>query len=123
MSGAALVASLPFTVLAILSPSPAIFWPAMFVTLALLFLNTGPLNAAMANVLPAELRSRGFALNTFAIHAFGDAASPTIIGVVSDRIGLRLPVLATGALLVLSGVVLLAGRRALIRDLAEAGAR
>ena len=122
MSGVALVASLPFTVLAIVSPSPAIFWPAMFVTLALLFLNTGPLNAAMANVLPAELRGRGFALNTFAIHAFGDAASPTIIGVLSDRIGLRVPVLATGALLVLSGVVLLAGRRALMRDLAEAGA-
>jgi MFS family permease len=118
MSGVALVASLPFTVLAILSPSPAIFWPAMFVTLALLFLNTGPLNAAMANVLPAELRSRGFALNTFAIHVLGDAASPTIIGFISDRIGLRVPVLATGTLLVVSGLVLLAGRRALTRDLA-----
>lgn len=50
--GLALVASAPFTWLAILSPSPAIFWPAMFVTLMLLFVNTGPLNAAMTNVLP-----------------------------------------------------------------------
>ena len=45
----------------------------MFVTLLLLFINTGPLNAAMANVLPAELRGRGFAINTMAIHLLGDA--------------------------------------------------
>ena len=64
-SGSALVASLPFTLLAVLATSPAIFWPSMFVTLLLLFLNTGPLNAAMANVLPADLRGRGFALYTW----------------------------------------------------------
>jgi sugar phosphate permease len=120
MSGVALCASLPFTALAILAASPVIFWPAMFVTLALLFLNTGPLNAAMANVLPAALRGRGFAMNTLAIHLLGDALSPWLIGVGSDRVGLRLPVLATGTLLVVSGLVLLAGRRALVRDLEAA---
>ena len=57
----------------------------MFVTLLLLFLNTGPLNAAMANVLPPELRGRGFALYTVAIHLLGDAPSPALIGVASDR--------------------------------------
>jgi MFS family permease len=117
MSGVAMVASLPFTLLAVLAPSPAIFWPAMFVDLTLLFLTTGPLNAAMANVLPAELRGRGFAFNTMAIHLFGDALSPFLIGVASDRVGLRLPVLATGVLVVIAGVVLLVGRRTLARDL------
>jgi hypothetical protein len=92
----------------------------MFVTLSLLFLNTGPLNAAMANVLPADLRSRGFALYTVAIHLLGDALSPALIGIASDRIGLRIPVLVTGLLLALSGVVLLAGRSALTRDLGAA---
>jgi len=121
LSGWALVLSLPFTVLAILSPAPAIFWPAMFVTLFLLFLNTGPLNAAMANVLPADLRGRGFALYTMSIHLFGDAVSPWIIGATSDRIGLKWPVLLTGLLLVPSGLVLLAGRKALERDLHAAG--
>ena len=67
-SGWTLVASLPFTLLAVLATDPAIFWPAMFVTLLLLFLNIGPLNAAMANVLPAELRARGFAIYTVVIH-------------------------------------------------------
>jgi MFS family permease len=122
LSGIALVASLPFTLLAILSPTPAIFWPSMFVTLTLLFLTTGPLNAAMANVLPASLRGRGFAVNTMALHLFGDAFSPTLIGAASDRMGLRIPVLATGALVVIAGLVLLWGRASLERDLRTAAA-
>jgi MFS family permease len=119
LSGVALIASLPFTLLAVLHPAPAIFWPAMFATLFLLFVNTGPLNAAMANVLPADLRAGGFALYTLAIHVLGDAPSPYLIGVASDRLGgeLRTPVLVTGMLLVIAGVVLLIGRPTLRRDL------
>jgi hypothetical protein len=94
----------------------------MFVTLTLLFLNAGPLNAAMANVLPAAVRGRGFAFNTFAIHLLGDALSPWLIGIASDRMGLRTPVLATGALMVVAGMVLMAGRGALTRDLRTAAA-
>jgi MFS transporter, Spinster family, sphingosine-1-phosphate transporter len=122
LSGISLVGSLPFTVLAILSPTPAIFWPSMFVTLSMLFLNAGPLNAALANVLPAELRGRGFAFNTWAIHLFGDAASPPIIGWASDRVGLRAPVLGAGALMAVAGLVLLFGRGAFTRDLKAASA-
>ena len=122
LSAAGLVGSAPFTLLAILHPSPAIFWPSMFTTLLLLFVNMGPLNAAMANVLPADLRGRGVAVNTFSIHVLGDAFSPLIIGVFSDRFGLRMPVLATGLLLVVAGLVLLAGRGALRRDLEAAAA-
>jgi len=122
LAGASLVASLPFAVIGVLAPSPAIFWPAMFVALTLLFLNTGPLNAAMANVLPAHLRGWGFAINTTAIHLFGDAASPYVIGFVSDRTGLQLPVLLTASLPILAGLVLLAGRKSLTRDLARVGA-
>jgi predicted MFS family arabinose efflux permease len=125
LSGGSLVLSLPFAVVGVLAPAPAIFWPAMFVALTLLFLNTGPLNAAMANVLPADLRGWGFAINTTAIHLFGDAASPYVIGFASDRAGLQLPVLVTASLPILAGLVLLAGRKALARDLAvaQAGAR
>jgi MFS transporter, Spinster family, sphingosine-1-phosphate transporter len=119
-SGVALLATVPFTLLAILSPRPAIFWPAMFATLLLLFLNTGPLNGAMANVLPPELRARGFALYTVAIHLLGDALSPTLIGAASDVVGLRLPVLLCGLSVSLAGVVLLAGRHALVADLGAA---
>ena len=123
LAGVSLLLSVPFAVAGIVAPSPAIFWPAMFVALTLLFLNTGPLNAAMANVLPAQLRGWGFAMNTMAIHLLGDAASPTVIGFASDRMGLKLPVLVTVTLPFLAGLVLLAGRSALARDLARSGAR
>jgi MFS transporter, Spinster family, sphingosine-1-phosphate transporter len=122
LSGWGLIASLPFTALAILSSQPAIFWPAMGITLFLIFLSIGPLNAAIANVLPASVRSQGFAINVVAIHALGDVISPPIIGALSDRVGgLKWPVFGAGALLVVAGVVLLAGRSALERDLARAG--
>jgi len=117
LSGWSLVASIVFTLPAVLAPSPAIFWPATFITLLLLFMNIGPLNAAMANVLPADLRARGFAVTTGVMHLLGDAASPWLIGVASDAVGLTLPVLATGSLLVLAGVVLLVDRASLVRDL------
>jgi sugar phosphate permease len=123
LSGGSLVASVPFAMAGVLAGSPAIFWPSMFVALTLLFLNTGPLNAAMANVLPAHLRGWGFAINTMAIHLLGDAASPSVIGFASDRMGLATPVLVTTALPLLAGLVLLAGRPALARDLARSGAR
>jgi predicted MFS family arabinose efflux permease len=116
VSGASLALALVFTLGAVLASPPAIFWPCTFVTLLLLFLNIGPLNAAMANVLPPDLRARGFALTTMAMHLLGDAASPWLIGVVSDYVGLTAPILASGVLLALAGVLLLAGRGALDRD-------
>ncbi len=116
-SGWALVLSVPFTLMAVLASDPAIFWSGMFITLLLLFLNTGPLNAAMSNVLPPELRARGFGLYTMAIHLLGDGLSPTLIGVASDAVGLRLPVLLTGLLLAAAGVILLVGQHTLTRDL------
>jgi predicted MFS family arabinose efflux permease len=122
LSGVAFVASFPFTLLAVLHPSPAIFWPAMFMTLLLFFINTGPLTAAMANVLAPELRASGIAVNTMAIHVLGDAPSPLLVGIAKDRIGLATPVLVTGLLVVAAGLVLLAGRAALRRDLRAAAA-
>jgi MFS transporter, Spinster family, sphingosine-1-phosphate transporter len=122
LSGVAFVASLPFTLLAVLHPSPAIFWPAMFMTLLLFFINTGPLTAAMANVLPPDLRASGIAVNTMGIHILGDAPSPLLIGLIKDHIGLATPVLVTGLLVVVAGLVLLAGRAALSRDLRAAAA-
>ncbi len=120
ISGWGLALSLLFTAGAVLAPAPLVFWPCTFLTLLLLFLNIGPLNAAMANVLPSDLRARGFALTTMAIHLLGDAASPWLIGVVSDYVGLTAPILGAGCLLAVAGILLLMGRAALERDIAAA---
>ena len=61
----------------------------MFMALTLLFLNTGPLNAAMANVLPAHRLEAVGLRDTMAIHLLGGAASPTLIGFASDQVGLN----------------------------------
>ena len=47
----------------------------------------------------------------------GDAASPWLIGEVSDRIGFEIPVLVTGCRLTVAGAVLLWGQRTLVVDL------
>ena len=121
LSGLAMLAAVPFAITAVLAPHPAVYWPAMGVTLFFLFLNYGPLNAAMVNVLPATARARGVGLHTTTIHLLGDACSPFLIGVASHAIGLRLPVLGTGILVGVAGLVLLAGRARLARDLDSAG--
>jgi predicted MFS family arabinose efflux permease len=119
-SGLTLLAALPFAVAAVLSPDPVVYWPAMGATLFCLFLNNGPLNAALVNVLPTSARARGVGLHVTVIHLLGDACSPFLIGVAAHGLGLRLPVLATGLLVGLAGLLLLAGRACLVRDLDSA---
>ena len=48
----------------------------------------GPTTALTANCVPSRHRTRAFALSTFAQHALGDAASPSIIGAVADAVSL-----------------------------------
>jgi hypothetical protein len=69
------------------------------------------LNTAIVNSVSAVVRSFAIALNLFLIHALGDAPSPRLIGVVSDRHGLRLGLGLTLVTLVLSASILFAGAR------------
>jgi hypothetical protein len=83
--------------------------PALLVTEFFLFLNTGPLNAAIVNSVSAPVRATAISVNLFCIHAFGDTFSPTIIGTISDRTNLRVGLGVTLIFLVISGIILLAG--------------
>ncbi len=85
--------------------------PALFVAEFFLFLNTGPLNAAICNSVSAAVRSSAIALELFLIHMLGDTFSPTIIGRISDVSNLRLGLGLTLVTLILSGVLLFAGAR------------
>jgi predicted MFS family arabinose efflux permease len=84
--------------------------PGAFAAELLLFLNNGPLNAAIVNSVAASIRASAIAINLFMIHALGDAFSPRLIGRISDatgslRIGLggTLVSLAAGTLILLIG--------------------
>lgn len=76
-----------------------------------LFLNTGPLNAAILNAVSGEVRAAAVGLNLFIIHCFGDTFSPQVIGAISDRTSLRLGLGTTLIALVVSCILLLAGAR------------
>ena len=90
---------------------PAWVVPMLFVTEFFLFLNTGPLNAAIANSVSAPVRATAISLNLFIIHAFGDTFSPQIIGAISDRTNLRFALGTTLIFLVISGAILRMGAR------------
>lgn len=86
-------------------------YPAIFLAEFLLFLNTAPLNAAVVNSVGAGIRSTAIALNLFTIHLLGDAASPTIIGRISDMTSLQIAFLAAVAAIVAAAVILFYGMR------------
>ena len=85
--------------------------PALFLAEFFLFLNTGPLNAAIVNSVNGPVRATAISVNLFCIHAFGDTFSPTIIGAISDKTNLRIGLGATLIFLVISAMILLFGAR------------
>jgi MFS transporter, Spinster family, sphingosine-1-phosphate transporter len=85
--------------------------PSLFAAEFFLFLNTGPLNAAIVNSVSAPVRATAISINLFCIHFFGDTFSPQIIGAISDHSNLSLGLGATLIFLLISAVILRAGVR------------
>jgi hypothetical protein len=85
--------------------------PSLFAAEFFLFLNTGPLNAAIVNSVSAPVRATAISINLFFIHFFGDTFSPQIIGAISDRSNLSIGLGATLIFLVISAVILRVGAR------------
>lgn len=83
--------------------------PSLLAAEFFLFLNTGPLNAAIVNSVSAPVRATAISLNLFCIHAFGDTFSPQIIGAISDRSNLRLALGSTLIFLFVSCAILWTG--------------
>jgi MFS family permease len=76
-----------------------------FIAEFLLFLSTGPVNVVTVNVVPVGMRAMAMALSIFAIHLFGDAISPPIIGWLADVRGLATAVLIVPVAIAISGVL------------------
>ena len=107
LSGLCMFAGAPITVFALASRDITVFLPVISLAEFFLFLNTGPLNAVLVGCVGAEIRATAMAVNIFFIHALGDAISPPIIGLLSDRIGLFRATLVAPAMMLVSGGVLL----------------
>ena len=110
LSAWSMLLTAPFAVLVFYGPR-ATMVPSLAVAEFLLFLNTGPLNAAIVNAVDAPIRSTAIAIELFVIHALGDAPSPRIIGWVSDHSSLRAGLAITLVTLVLSAILIFAGAK------------
>ena len=97
--GAGFLLSLPFAAAALMSPRLGAALAALLAAEFLIFMNTGPLNALIVSATPLAARTMAFAVNIFLIHALGDAASPTLIGMVSDAANLKAALFAATAFL------------------------
>lgn len=75
----------PLAAASFLSPSAGTFFALVFVAIAALFLCTSPINAAVLQSVPPELRASAMALSIFAIHVFGDLWSPPLVGLLADH--------------------------------------
>jgi len=151
--GVAMIASIPFILVGMFAKTPLWIFSGIFLAEMLMFVNTGPCNAVIANVVVPNMRAAAYAVAIFAIHFLGDIWSPTLMGWVADTFGQKdsmstifgqaleaigaVPTqiangppenLLAGLLIVvpavaISGIVLLSGARHLPREMALMSAK
>ena len=106
------LAAAPVAVVALVSPSPGIYYPAIVVAELLLFMSTGPVNAAIINMVSPLKRASAMALSIFTIHLLGDVPSPPLIGHLAVTGSLERAVLVVPVALAIGGVIWLLSARA-----------
>ncbi|HKG14428.1 MAG TPA: MFS transporter, partial [Pyrinomonadaceae bacterium] len=74
------------TFLVLAADSPYVFLPSTFLAVALLFVSNAPFHAILLGSVPVGVRAMAVALNIVIIHAFGDAISRALVGVLSDSL-------------------------------------
>jgi len=99
--------SAPLGLLFLLHGNRRVFLGALFFAVFFLVLHTGIVNAVIHNVVHPSLRATAISIFVFLIHLGGDAFSPAIVGLISDRASLQ------GAMLILPVMVFSAGLLAL----------
>ena len=110
-SGVVTLAAAPCALLALTAPAPGVYYPATIAAELLLFMSTGPINAAIINMAGPLERASAVALSMFAIHLLGDVPSPLIIGRVSDVSTLGQAVLVVPVAVAVAGTVWLSAAR------------
>jgi MFS family permease len=88
LSAVATLIAAPFVWMALTTSSHSLYQFYMVTAQLCLFLSTGPINAAIVNLVIAKERATAIALSVFAIHLLGDALSPFMVGALSDLFSL-----------------------------------
>jgi MFS family permease len=121
VSGLGISLGLPMAALAIFSPTPYLYVPALSLAIFLLFMNQGVLTSVVVSVSGAPRRAQAVALNIVVIHLVGDVPSPVLIGWISDFSNLKWGVSLTLAALAAGAVLIFMALPHLPKDLAAAG--
>lgn len=115
LSAVATLIAAPFVWLALTTASPTLYLASMVMAQLCLFLSTGPINAAIVNLVVATERATAVALSVFAIHFLGDALSPYLIGALSDAFSLAQAVKIVPIAVVIGGCIWIWAARAQAR--------
>lgn len=117
VSGVGMLLAFPLLVAMLYTPFP-LAWGFLFGAVFFVFLNTGPSNAALANVAGPKVRATAFAFNILIIHALGDAISPPLLGAVAGYSDMNMAFLIISLAILVSGVIWLFGMKYLAADTA-----
>jgi hypothetical protein len=101
---------------ALTTESTSLYTVCMVAAQLCMFLSTGPINAAIINLVSPLERASAIALSVFAIHALGDAVSPTLIGVLSAASSLGEAVKIVPVAILVSGLIWVWAARAQARN-------
>jgi len=115
LSAIATFVAAPCVWLALTTPSHTLYLTWMVAAQLCLFLSTGPINAAIVNLVSATERATAIALSVFAIHVLGDVPSPFLIGALSDASSLAQAVKIVPIAVLISGCVWVLAARAQAR--------
>ncbi|WP_435008307.1 spinster family MFS transporter [Tundrisphaera lichenicola] len=85
--GVSMLSSIPFVIMALMSKNPPVIYASIFAAETLMFVNTGPCMAIIANVVQPNLRAAALAISYAAVHVLGDIWSPWLIGKAADMFG------------------------------------
>jgi sugar phosphate permease len=105
LSAISTLVAAPFVWMALTTASHTMYLACMVTAQLCLFLSTGPINAAIVNLVAATERATAIALAVFTIHLLGDALSPFLIGALSDRFSLAQAVKIVPIAVVIGGCV------------------
>ncbi|ATB42539.1 MFS transporter [Cystobacter fuscus] len=112
LSGVGLLLAAPLMVLAVKVSAHAPMFAIIFMAQFLIFLNSGPINAAIVNGVPPAFRAFAMGLNVLFIHMLGDALSPTVIGKLADVSSLAVAIQVNAIPVLLGGLALLMAGKA-----------
>ena len=116
ISGLSLALAAPLMVAVAAVRDPVLIFSLTFVAQFLIFINTGPLNAAICNCVAPAFRSFAMGLNILFLHLLGDALSPTVIGALGKWFSLGTAIQVNAIPVLAGGLVLLVGTKYLAKE-------